>query len=68
MVVAVLTVFGLTHDLSRPGAIPIFLGYEPIFQACVLIIQILHGDLLGMGFAGVLRYPLRRYVTTTEYT
>jgi hypothetical protein len=27
VVVAVLTVFGLTHDLSRPGAIPIFLGY-----------------------------------------
>jgi hypothetical protein len=26
VVVAVLTVFGLTHDLSRPGAIPIFLG------------------------------------------
>lgn len=26
MVVAVLTVFGLTHDLSEPSAIPIFLG------------------------------------------
>ena len=31
MVVAVLTVFGLTHDLSRPGAIPTFLGWVSLY-------------------------------------
>ena len=58
MVVAVLTVFGLTHDLSRPGAIPIFLGYASILGEYLLISQIFHGNLLGMGFTGILRYPL----------
>ena len=57
MVVAVLTVFGLTHDLSRPGAIPIFLGYVSALVA-LLMSQILYGDLLGMGIPSILRYPL----------
>ena len=67
MVVAVLTVFGLTHDLSRPGAIPIFLGYVSVMKS-LLICQILYGHLLGMGVPGILRYPLRRYVNNIEYS
>ena len=57
MVVAVLTVFGLTHDLSRPDAIPVFLGYVSTLKH-LLIVQIFHCDLLGMGIPGFLRYPL----------
>jgi len=57
VVVAVLTVFGLTHDLSRPGAIPNFLGYVLMFYH-LLIRQVFHRDLLGMGVTGILRYTL----------
>ena len=53
MVVAVLTVFGLTHDLSRPDAIPVFLGYVSTLKH-LLIVQIFHCDLLGMGIPGFL--------------
>jgi hypothetical protein len=59
VVVAVLTVFGLTHDLSRPGAIPIFLGYVSTSEP-LLMGQLFHGNLLGMGIPSILRYPLRR--------
>lgn len=59
MVVAVLTVFGLTHDLSRPDAIPIFLGYGSYdVSESIADSQILHGHLLGMGIPSLLRYPL----------